>query len=75
MINWNYSAQDADYWRDLVNATLNIGFHNPRSYLKGKIDKKWIPLAFKYKQFGRTVIQMTDEYFKTSNFPKYSDVS
>ena len=29
--NWVDSAQDRDYWRALVNLTLNIGFHKPWS--------------------------------------------
>ena len=31
MRNWVDSAQDKDYWRALVNATLNSGFHKPWS--------------------------------------------
>ena len=29
--NWVNSAQDRDYWRDLVNVALNFWFHKPRS--------------------------------------------
>ena len=29
--NWVDSAKDRDYWRALVNAALNIGFHKPWS--------------------------------------------
>ena len=27
--NWVDSAQDRNYWRTLVNAALNSGFHKP----------------------------------------------
>ena len=27
--NWVDSAQNRNYWRALVNAALNLGFHNP----------------------------------------------
>ena len=30
-VNWLDSAQDMDYWRAHVNATLNLGFHMPWS--------------------------------------------
>ena len=29
--NWVDSAQDRDYWRDLVNAALNLRVHKPWS--------------------------------------------
>ena len=31
--SWNFvdSAQDKDYWRALLNAALNFGFHKPWS--------------------------------------------
>ena len=29
--NWVDSAQDRNYWRALVNAALNLGFHKPWS--------------------------------------------
>ena len=33
MRNWVDSAQDKDYWRALVIAVLNSGFHTPWSYI------------------------------------------
>ena len=27
--NWFDSTHDRDYWRALVNAALNLGFHKP----------------------------------------------
>jgi hypothetical protein len=33
MRNWTGSDQDMDYWRALVNAALNLGYHKPWSQL------------------------------------------
>ena len=33
--DWVDSFQDRDYWRALVNAELNLGFHKPWSQLIG----------------------------------------
>ena len=30
-LNWVGSAQDRDYWRDLVKAALNLWVHKPES--------------------------------------------
>ena len=37
MINWVDSAQNRDYWRDLVNAALNLRVHNPWSWLVSSV--------------------------------------
>ena len=47
------SAQDRNYWRNLVNAVLTSGFHDPWSYLVvfyGKINV--VPLKSIHKRIS-----------------------